>query len=349
VRAIPGLGITRLGFLTGLDRLGIPVAQAVRPLARTISVHSGKGLTDAQAIASVLGEATEYAAIERFCRVDCDGTAREVSEARFIGGTNGPADLCQAWVRTEPIAGPAFLVPLAQVRMDFGELHPLAVSSNGNAAGTTREAAVLAGLLEVVERDAVADWIDREHIGRSLDSFAPDLVADNATRAAIVRARAGGVQIRFHALSSRTRIPVVSCQILDTRPDRIAGRVAVGTAARPTLAEAVRDALTEAAQVRLTRISGARDDMIPPHQEDEANGFGVDVPLPPGRSGRGLAKALFAACVEDDPLAWAVSRVVAAGFPEIGFVDLAFPGCPLAVVKVVVPGMRDMPPPAFAP
>ncbi|MFN7174980.1 MAG: hypothetical protein ACK4MT_09825, partial [Thermaurantiacus tibetensis] len=41
--SVRALGVTRLGLLTGLDRLGLPVAQAVPPLARAIGVHAGKG------------------------------------------------------------------------------------------------------------------------------------------------------------------------------------------------------------------------------------------------------------------------------------------------------------------
>ena len=51
------MGITRLGNITGLDRIGIPVAIAVRPNSRSVSVSQGKGLDLAQAMASALMEA----------------------------------------------------------------------------------------------------------------------------------------------------------------------------------------------------------------------------------------------------------------------------------------------------
>jgi ribosomal protein S12 methylthiotransferase accessory factor len=38
------MGITRLGNITGLDQIGIPVAIAVRPNSRSVSVSQGKGL-----------------------------------------------------------------------------------------------------------------------------------------------------------------------------------------------------------------------------------------------------------------------------------------------------------------
>src|SRR5205823_13980931 len=53
------MGITRLGNITGLDRIGIPVAVAVRPNSRSVSVSQGKGLGLSQAMASALMEACE--------------------------------------------------------------------------------------------------------------------------------------------------------------------------------------------------------------------------------------------------------------------------------------------------
>src|SRR3984893_18822350 len=53
------MGITRLGNITGLDRIGIPVAVAGRPNSRSVSVSQGKGLELPQAMASALMEACE--------------------------------------------------------------------------------------------------------------------------------------------------------------------------------------------------------------------------------------------------------------------------------------------------
>ena len=53
------MGITRLGNITGLDRIGIPVVAAIRPNSRSVSVSQGKGLDLSQAMASALMEAVE--------------------------------------------------------------------------------------------------------------------------------------------------------------------------------------------------------------------------------------------------------------------------------------------------
>src|SRR3977135_4714434 len=53
------IGITRLGNVTGLDRIGKPVTVAVRPNSSSFSVSQGKGLGLSQAFASALMEAIE--------------------------------------------------------------------------------------------------------------------------------------------------------------------------------------------------------------------------------------------------------------------------------------------------
>ncbi|MFN7174981.1 MAG: YcaO-like family protein [Thermaurantiacus tibetensis] len=193
-------------------------------------------------------------------------------------GGKVPAALPLQWVEAKALAGASFRVPLAQVRMDFTGAHPLTVSSNGNASGETRAGALLAGLLEVIARAAIAAWLGQDPLARGLAALAPDGHADAAVRTLLARARDAGIGVRFHALPSAAGVPVVACQLLELRPDRVAGRVAVGTAARPTLAGAIRNSLAKAAQVRRTRIAGAREDLPTPAAEDADNGFGAHLP-----------------------------------------------------------------------
>ena len=57
-------GITRVGCITRLDRIGMPVVQVARPLALSNAIHQGKGVYLAQAAASALMEALETWAAE---------------------------------------------------------------------------------------------------------------------------------------------------------------------------------------------------------------------------------------------------------------------------------------------
>ena len=62
---MPEVGITRLANVTGLDRIGIPVVQAVRPNSRSLSVSQGKGVDMDSAKASAMMEAFELWHAER--------------------------------------------------------------------------------------------------------------------------------------------------------------------------------------------------------------------------------------------------------------------------------------------
>src|SRR5262249_21130293 len=67
---IDRLGITRIGNITGLDRVGIPVMQAIRPLSLSNSVAQGKGATPEAAAVSAILEAAECFFAERLSQFE---------------------------------------------------------------------------------------------------------------------------------------------------------------------------------------------------------------------------------------------------------------------------------------
>ena len=60
-KVMPGIGVTRVAEISGLDRIGIPVYSAIRPGSAkgSISVYAGKGATPVEAKVSVMMEAVE--------------------------------------------------------------------------------------------------------------------------------------------------------------------------------------------------------------------------------------------------------------------------------------------------
>src|SRR5256885_17117434 len=63
---LPTAGITRIANITGLDRIGIPIIQAMRPNAPTLANSSGKGFTVAAATVSAAMEGIELHFAEQF-------------------------------------------------------------------------------------------------------------------------------------------------------------------------------------------------------------------------------------------------------------------------------------------
>src|SRR4051795_3255656 len=162
------MGITRLGNITGLDRIGIPVAVAVRPNSRSVSVSQGKGLDREQAMASALMEACEGYHAEEIGPVrttayrELAGRAAVVDPAALPASgrdfdERAPIDWSLGWdlLQAELCWVPAELVHTDYTRDPDGFF---LAGSNGLASGNHPVEAVIAAICELIERDGLALW-----------------------------------------------------------------------------------------------------------------------------------------------------------------------------------------------
>src|SRR5581483_9702890 len=164
------IGVTRVARVTGLDRSGVEVACAVRPLGYVLQVCNGKGETWEDARASALSEAAELYAAEN-PRELVYGAARDLPQAWE------PADLVapRLWSRETRVAwrrgrelstGREVLVPAQAVHCPprgAAGLGPAAIrwTTNGMGAHPTRSRALRHALLEAIERDQLASVLPR--------------------------------------------------------------------------------------------------------------------------------------------------------------------------------------------
>jgi ribosomal protein S12 methylthiotransferase accessory factor len=142
------IGITRLGNVTGLDRIGIPVTVAVRPNSRSFSVSQGKGLGLSQALASALMEAIELFHGENLMARTVVASFRELSAGTcvvppdLLCGTGNPLpDRTRiAWIEGYDLIGrEACWVPWEIVHTDY--TLPTSHSSEHFLSGTNGIAA----------------------------------------------------------------------------------------------------------------------------------------------------------------------------------------------------------------
>ncbi len=213
------MGITRIANITGLDFIGLPVVNVIRPNARSLVASQGKGLTLAAAKASGVMEAIEAhcaehaspplqfasaAAMARRHRLpDLDALPRP-RRSRFTAETEIP------WVEGRDLAsGEACWLPFELVHMNTTEDQrpfrgAFLLSSNGLASGNTWEEAVSHALAELIERDASALFAaDPERLERR--RIALDSVSDAACRDAIARVREAGLALALWDLTQRCR------------------------------------------------------------------------------------------------------------------------------------------------
>jgi ribosomal protein S12 methylthiotransferase accessory factor len=355
---LPSFGVTRLAVLTGLDVIGIPVAGAVRPNSRTVSVHQGKGATLAQAKVSALMEALECACAEtadlplHLAEAAALGEAAlDVTRLPRCAGGPDPRDVRLLWVQGYDLgSGAPVWVPRELVTVDFCAppvpgAGVFQATTNGLASGATTAQAALHGLCEAIERDAVALWQARGPEVRARCQVDPAGVGGPAAGALLRRCQAAGQAVTLWDVTSDIGVPVFMCLLVD--PTGVV-QPELGSACRPDADAALAAAIAEAAQARVTTISGARDDM-PPESFSHA-----------AQTGRAAAAQAMANTMANtmastggrpfvardigagDPSAAVLRHLEAAGIGRPAAVTLTRADLRIPVLRIVVPGLEGL-------
>lgn len=339
---------------------------------------SGKGATSGEARAAAFGEA-----VERYCGVyQGDEPSRRATCTELGSEALGPPELVlfsesqfqrrAAWnaagVASSRVAepfDPSERIHWTPVWSITGSIHRWAptsylyyghpeaaapgfcwADSNGCAAGPSLAAAVLGGLLELVERDAAAIWW-YNRIGRP--GVPLKRVKDEFVSGVRNAFRENGRDTWALDLTHDLGIPtfVAVSRRLDRHPEEIV----LGFGAHPDARMALRRAIAEMGQMlAATATLGADDGIVEPDvrewlstatvaQHEFLLPKGESVGLDDYRSGIGTApEALL-----DDCLAAIDGRGL-----EVLVLDQTRPDIELPVVKVIVPGLRHFWP-RFAP
>ncbi len=214
------------------------------------------------------------------------------------------------------------------------------VSTNGLAAGINHHDAVLHGLCEVIERDAIAFALDDKG-ALQLDRIPPlDLKecanVDPGIESLIAQVASRGCSIQLNDLTHDIGVPVVHCRIFERSDANAFVRPCDGVGCAPTPFEALRRAVFEAAQARATLISGARDDILRRHYR-VAVGRSSERPEPRRWSDMPEGPNDNAAA-----LAWVLDRLNISGFADAAVFELDQREGAVAV-RVVVPGLEGVP------
>jgi ribosomal protein S12 methylthiotransferase accessory factor len=277
---LEALGITRVGDLTGLDRAGVPVWFACRPASRSLSVSQGKGLTHEQAWMSAVMESAESAIAENpgslvamvasqnemlkrgLRMVDLKRqsrcAARRLSADQPLAWVGG-----MSWKTGETLFAPYELVGMDMMQDSPWDRNAFRTSSCGLAAGADLCSAVLHGLQELVEDDAMltSGTMRLAHQKRAAVCFTGTGAAK--LEQLISRIESAGLRAGFTDMTSNVGVPVIQATIESAGCGEAEDSCFAGYACRSEMADAGLAALLEAVQSRVTFISGARDDLLP--------------------------------------------------------------------------------------
>ncbi len=358
------LGITRVANVTGLDHVGVPTWVAVRPLARSLSVAQGKGLTHELARVSAIMECIELHHAEHFLpRGHVQTLAAAAGDASYADPLLFPVDphasvhpaSAVEWIEgNDLIGGTSRWLPRDCIDIDSvsasAHTRVYVGSSNGLASGNTRNEATLHALCEVIERDQQSFWHARKHL--ALDERPSrvrlDSVDDTHCRRLLDRCRDAGLDIVVWYVTQNLVLPCFVCTIFDSQANTLYPQRASGAGCHPYRRVAFARAVTEALQSRLTHVVGGRDDM---HWSLYRGGLNVD-----DEKGRNWGNALLdepervafadvpqAAAMPgiDALLDWVLATLRSQGFAQAILVDLTQAGIGIPVVHLSVPGLES--------
>lgn len=373
--AMRDCGISRVLDVTGLDRIGIPTYNAVRPEGIILSVSNGKGWTKAAASVSAIMESIEVDHAE-YPNTDTWILAQSAKDLRLgghipiaapalvtdclwpkdtYGGLFYSEDLRLDWVQgRDIIAGHAVLLPASTVYLKPPFTHYF--TSNGLASGNTWHEATLHGICELIERDATALLTTRNQQGaiRRMHRIDPKTMPDHLGAFSDRIAQAGIELFMFYMPSVIDIYTFWAVMICPGEPSFFLSTTAgYGTHTSPQIAAS--RALTEAAQSRLTHIHGAREDLgaghvnrplsteeIAKRSVDQARTCAKFQTIPCLSWAELLAVAPHRAqgCSVPESLDMVLSMLRQAGHGAAYVHDMTRPGLDLTVTKSFVPGLK---------
>ncbi len=391
------IGVTRVADITHLDVLRIPNYSVVLPGSiDNIWVYSGKGPTHKHAKVSALMESIErYSAlasnfnyynrrvsssmntmIKKYGRDNVIHVDDVVEAVSFNYSDDMPMDFIESYdiMNNSNVYVPAGLI---LTRYDLianksGKVNPFLYShTNGLAAGNIIEEAIVQGLCEVIERDAVSiaelrssvlayhrlkDIITRlnsygikvKDIGSDDYVDDPDIypevdvtnVDNRYARFLISRFKEEGIPLLVKDITSDTGIPTFIATSIQWITDDYA-YMAEGHGTHPNKDVALIRAVTEVAQTRAANIQGARDDLR--RMRYDASKSAEDKAWQFMHSSRKVDYSSIPSYEHDDVLddiEFILSSLKAAGLDKVVVADLTHDSTKVPVVRVIVPGLE---------
>lgn len=353
------MGITRIANVTGLDSLGIPVVMVVRPNSRGLAVSQGKGLTLAAAKASGLMESIESHHAERITlplvlgsQADLQDSHRLVDVAALVRPRDSAfhPDLPLLWIEGFDLLQQELVwVPYETAHCNFTTPRPtgsgcFSQTSNGLASGNHALEAITHGIDELIERDAATLWALLDDDAQLATLVDLGTVDDPGCRTVLDVLDRAGMSVTAWEMTSDVGVPAYLCTFSDPAEASL-GHPSNhrGYGCHATHRIALLRALTEAVQMRLTIISGSRDDLDPIHYRGKIHAGDappVAAPAPPAPQRRFAETGEYDAETFDEELEWKLERLAAAGVERVVAIDLTKPEIGLPVVRMVIPRLE---------
>lgn len=350
-------GITRLADVTGLDCVGVSTVLAYRPNSNTLSNSSGKGFTLMAAMVSGAMEGIEVYHAETpqlsrlratYAELEREGVIPRESLLLSRGSlfsTNRAETWVEGW---DIIAQRSIWVPFLQATLALDpdgpsrRWRPFQVDSNGLASGNVMSEALCAGLLEVIERDAVAcHTLAGRHDTSRQTRVITETIHFSSVLDLLERLSKAGLSMILHDQTCDTGVPVYMATIYERSNRHVGVYAGYGAHLDPEIA--MLRALTEAAQSRLTYIAGSRDDYFRhdyfAHRMSDGKHNVEALEREPATVDVSNTRSEATKTFEGD-VGVLVEKLRGIGIRQVILVDLTHEEIGIPVVRVIVPGLE---------
>jgi ribosomal protein S12 methylthiotransferase accessory factor len=347
------VGITRVANITHFDHFyGVYVCNCIRPNSKNLSVSQGKGQSLELAMISAIMESLEGYHVEESLPSKMVGTFQGNQGADIISPnvfctTAFRADLENISFKwsfaTNLLGGQEMLIPsaLACVNTTIPNMDYLYfnVSSNGLAAGNSKNEALCHAIFEIIERDALWKWQQKSSESKNADVISSQMI-DELNSPVIAKLKFHGLSLRIWSITSNLAIPAYHVAIIDEQSLR-GLNVFTGTGAHFSKSIALYRAISEAIQGRLTYIAGVRDDVFEDYYKKMRVNHAHFLPKHVGVEGKSfvneLTRPLFGA---DENLQTLLAMLKSNNYDKVLLVDHTREELSIPVVQVFIPGMQ---------
>ena len=347
-------GITRVANVTHLDRVGIPVHTAIKPMGTTLSNGSGKGITPAASKISAMMEAIEQSHweddhFEKFESTQVDLASNNVA---FADGDLVPQFKLSLWNHrlpvywtpmTDLISGEQVVAPTELLEANLKSrlsISTFVTSSNGLASGNNVFEAIYSGLTELVERDAIAMYTahgnDQTYV-RAIDLDALSSAYGDPFVSLREQIERADLRLFVFDCTHELKVPTYKAFVHDLAVFRAGAFGGYGTSLDPNVA--LCRAVTEAIQSRALIIAGSRDDQFGSGRDASvlhANHY--EAPDPGDKPMVRYEDMSTSSIIGDIELV--LERLRGQGIERVLVKRHTAPSDPVQVVRVIVPGLE---------
>jgi YcaO-like protein with predicted kinase domain len=360
-------GVKRLANITGFDRVGIPVFNAIRPNMEGYAVQHGKGLNSAAAKVSACMESIEryYAVnsnvpyfqmsynelIKKYISIPLD---RLAFSKNSVFNSDFPEKWCLGWdiINQEEVAVPYNLVLLKKVD-GKRDLESFQTSSNGLAAGINFLETVCQAIFEVIERDAITchkKMSEASGTGFPLKQIDLNTIEYREVKELLLHIEDANILPLIFDCEVDTNVPTYNCYLIDKMNQYDGVCHGMGTSLNPAIA--MTRAITEAIQARAVFYSGIRDVFF--HDNHFAqNMYDNNKYIDLFRNKKADVDASLRESESSDTfeadIHICIEKLREVGITQIIVCELSGPGDDACVVKVIIPGLEGYILPIYRP